>query len=207
MNFDLEKVGIEAGPRYECIYTTISSKKEKNAAAIGFKYLGKNKIGCRIFEGSKTLENIQETKRFVVNITQDPLIFTYSTIDKLNDDYYTKDEDIAILKDVPAYMIVDVLNIEEMSPDDFPEGKDDKIYMIQGEIKDFVINNKCAKALNRAIPSLIECLVNYTRFNIVDDEKREDYLGRLEENQRIINKVGDEKTKKAIEILNKKYME
>ena len=113
MNSDLEKIGINTEERYECIYTTIDENGIKNSAAIGLKYFGKDNVGCRIFEGSKTLENIKKSKRYVVNITQDPLIFTKSTISKLPSEYYTDDEDIAILKDAGSYIIVNVVDIEE----------------------------------------------------------------------------------------------
>ena len=62
MNYDLSKVGIERNLQYECITTTISEDGVKNAGAFAFKYLGEDKVFCRIFEGSKTLKNIQDTK-------------------------------------------------------------------------------------------------------------------------------------------------
>ena len=99
MKYDLSIVGIHRNLQYECITTTINSDRKKNSAAFAFIYLGDDRVMCRIFEGSKSLENIKQTKRYVVNITQDPLIFTLSTIDKLPDEYYTDDEDIAIIKD------------------------------------------------------------------------------------------------------------
>ena len=63
------------------------------------------------------------------------------------------------------------------------------------------INNRCAHAYNRGLSSLIECLVNYSRYFIVDDEMKAFYENRLDENQRIINKVSDKKTQEAIAYL------
>ena len=205
MKYDLESVGIHMNLQYECITTTINSRKEKNSAAFAFIYLGEDKVMCRIFEGSKSLKNIQETKQYVVNITQDPLIFTLSTIDKLPDRYYTNDENIAILKDSSAYLVIDVDEIEMKTPEDFPIKNDTNIYFIKGTIKDFVINDKNAQAFNRGFSSLIESLVNCSRYKIVDGEKKKYYKNRLEENKRIIEKVSDEKTKKAMEILAEEY--
>lgn len=160
---------------------------------------------CRIFEGSKSLKNIQQTKRYVVNVTQDPLVFTLSTIDKLPDEYYTDDEDIAILKDSSAYLIIDVNEIEMKTPEDFPIKNDTNIYFITGTIKDFVIRDESVKAFNRGFSGLIESLVNCSRYKIVNGEKRKYYKDRLDENKRIIDKVSDEKTKKAMEILVEEY--
>ena len=160
---------------------------------------------CRIFEGSQTLKNIQETKQYVVNITQDPLIFTESTLDKLDSSYFTDDEDIAILKDTGSYLIVDVDEIRKASPEDFPIKNDASIFFIYGTIKDFVINDESVKAFNRGFSGLIESLVNYSRYKIVDDEKRQYYHSRLKENERIINKVSDDKTKQAMELVVGEY--
>lgn len=201
MEIDLEKVGMKKGLKYESIYTTVNSKNEKNAAPIGVKCLDKDTIACHAFEGSTTLKNIIETKKYVVNITEDPLTYTLSTIGNLPLEYYTDDEKIAILKDTPAYLIAEVMNIEEI-----PISNDEKMYIIKSKVTEMVINYKCAKAMNRGIHCLIDSLVNYTRFNIVDDEKKDYFIDRLEENKRIIDKVADEDLKKAIAILKEKMI-
>jgi len=205
MNYDLGKVGIEKDIQYECITTTINEDGVKNAGAFAFKYLGEDKVFCRIFEGSKTLKNIQNSKESVVNITQDPLVFTYATLDCLGDEYYTGDEDIAIIKNSPSYIIVDVENIEKKTPDDFPIKGDKNIFFITGNIREFVINDENVKAFNRGLSGLIEGLVNFSRYKIVDEDKRKEYMDRLIENQRVINKVSDEKTKKAMIQLKAEY--
>ena len=205
MKYDLTNIGIYTHQQYECIYTTIDSQKEKNAGAFAFIYLGDDKVMCRIFEGSKTLKNIQETREYVVNVTQDPMVFTASTIDKLSDEYYTDDEDIAILKDVPSYMVIGVDEIEMKTPEDFPIKNDANIYFIYGTIRDFVINDPSVRPFNRGFSALIESLVNASRCKIVDGEKRKYYLDRLEENKRIIDKVSDENTKKAMELIVEEY--
>ena len=205
MSYDLSKVGIEKDIQYECITTTINRDGVKNAGAFAFKYHGDDKVFCRIFEGSKTLKNIQNTNEYVVNITQDPLVFTYATLDCLGDEYYTDDNDIAIIKNSPAYIIVDVEDIEKKTPDDFPIKGDKNIFFITGKIREFVINDKNTQAFNRGLSGLIEGLVNFSRYKIVDDDKRKEYMDRLIENQRVINKVSDEKTQKAMARLKAEY--
>lgn len=205
MSYDLSKVGIEKDIQYECITTTINRDGVKNAGSFAFKYLGDDKVFCRIFEGSKTLKNIQNTNEYVVNITQDPLVFTYATLDCLGDEYYTDDKDIAIIKNSPAYIIVDVEDIEKKTPDDFPIKGDKNIFFITGKIREFVINDKNTQAFNRGLSGLIEGLVNFSRYKIVDDDKRKEYMDRLIENQRVINKVSDEKTQKAMARLKAEY--
>ena len=205
MNYDLSKIGIEKDLQYECITTTINKEGIKNAGAFAFKYLGEDKVFARIFEGSKTLKNIQNTHEYVVNITQDPLVFTYATLNCLNDQYYTDDKDIAIIKNTPAYIIVDVLSIEKKTPEDFPIKGDKNIFFITGKIRKLVINDENIRAFNRGFSGLIEGLVNFSRYKIVDNDKRKEYMDRLIENQRVINKVSDENTKKAMADLKAEY--
>lgn len=201
MTIDLTKVGIEKGLKYESIYTTINSKKEKNAAPIGVIAISKDIVTCSIFENTQTLKNIIETKKYVINIVEDPMIYTLSTIGNLPENYFTKDKDIAILKNTPAYLVCKVIDIEKNESKKSPADKKEKLFKIKAEVSEIVINDKCVKAINRGMHCLIESLVNYTRFNIVNKEKKEYYLGRLKENQRIINKVGDNETKEAMNLL------
>lgn len=205
MNNDLEKIGITPEERYECIYTTIDLNGNKNSAAIGLKYFGEDNIGCRIFEGSKTLENIQNTKKYVVNITQNPLIFTNSTIGKLPDEYYTDDEDIAILKDAGSYIVVNVVDINEQKAENTPIDNDQSIFMIKGKIDEIVIRDESIKAFNRGLGGIIECLVNLSRYKIVDDEKRSEYMDRVVENNRMIQRIGNKQTKDTMELIKKEY--
>ena len=199
MNHDLGKVGIEKDIQYECITTTINRDGVKNAGAFAFRYLGEDMVFSSIFEGSKTLKNMLDTREYVVNITQDPLVFTYATLDCLGDEYFTSDDDIAIIKNTPAYIIVDVVDVEKKTL------KDSNLYFVTGRIREFVINDENAQAFNRGMSGLIEGLVNFSRYKIVDDEKRKEYMDRLVENKRIIDKVSDEKTRKAMADLMAEY--
>ena len=88
MKHDLAKLGIEKDLQYECITTTMNKDGVKNAGAFAFIYLGDDRVHCHIFEGSKTLKNILDTNEYVVNVTQDPLVFTYATLNCLGDEYY-----------------------------------------------------------------------------------------------------------------------
>ena len=199
MNHDFGKVGIEKDIQYECITTTINRDGVKNAGAFAFRYLGEDMVFSSIFEGSKTLKNMLDTREYVVNITQDPLVFTYATLDCLGDEYFTSDDDIAIIKNTPAYIIVDVVDVEKKTL------KDSNLYFVTGRIREFIINDENAQAFNRGLSGLIEGLVNFSRYKIVDDEKRKEYMDRLVENKRIIDKVSDEKTRKAMADLMAEY--
>ena len=66
----------------------------KNAAPIGIICSGEDIIVCRIFKGSKTLDNILSTKKFTINITHDAELFLLSTIGNLPKSYFNDDNSI-----------------------------------------------------------------------------------------------------------------
>ena len=101
--------------------------------------------------------------------------------------------------------VVDIENIEIRTPENFPIKGDSSIYFIDGKIREVVVNDETAQAYNRGMSGLIEGLVNFSRYKIVDDAKRKEYIDRLIENQRVIEKVSDEKTKKAMADLRAEY--
>ena len=116
---------------------------------------------------------------------------------------YSEDENIAILKDAEAYLIIDVCDIEEKNPSQYPIKNSKTMFEVTGEIKELVVNDKNVKAFNRGMGCLIDSLVNYTRYDIVDYETKKFFDERLEENQRIIKKVSDNRTIEAIELIKK----
>jgi hypothetical protein len=100
---------------------------------------------------------------------------------------------------------VDVENVEIKTPEDFPIKGDNNIYFITGNIREVVVNDKNVHAFNRGLSALIESLVNFSRYKIVGENQRKVYMDKLIENQRVIDKVSDEKTKKAIADLKEEY--
>ena len=146
MGIDLADIGIEEGQKYEGIYTTMSKDGVKNAAPIGIVCKGKDKLGCRLFVGTQTLKNIMETRRYVVNITFDPINFVNSTIGNLDIEEFTDDEDLAILKNAEAYVICDVTDIRKMDPIKDHVTSNGEAYIISSDVVEIVKNHPCAKA-------------------------------------------------------------
>ncbi|MCL2156919.1 MAG: DUF447 family protein [Methanobrevibacter sp.] len=201
MTNNLNSVGMEKGQQYETIITSRNNNEEENAAPIGIICTEKDKIMCKIFKGSHTLNNISVKREFTVNITNDPLLFTLSTIDNLPKEYFVENSEIAILKDAEAYVKCRVTDIKEANHKD-PIRKT-AIGIIKADVEEIVIKKKCAKAANRGFYSLIETLVNFTRIDMVDEKKQKNFLERFRESKRIIKKVGSSEEKKAIKILQK----
>ena len=204
MEIDLSKIGMEKGQQYEIIITTIDSDGNTNAAPFGLRVLENDEIFLRIFDGGNTIRNIKDKKEFIVNVTDNPLMFTLSSINTIPDEYLTKipkeNSELAYLTDADAYFICEVKSIKSSYRENDPI-KDTGINFIKAEVIELNIKNKCVKPINRAIHALIESLVNYSRINIVDEEKQKYFLERLGESDRIIKRVGNKKEKEAIELL------
>lgn len=207
MTINLEEIRMKKKTQYEAIITTSNEKNESNASPFAIFYKGRDEIICRIFKGSTTLENILTKKEFVVNISNNPLMFTLSLIDTIPEEHLSRiksnnsENELVTLKNSEAYFIVKVTHISEgLREDNITKSG---LYAIKGKVTKLVINDKCVKPMNRGIHALIESLVNYSRIDLVDSETQEYYLNRFKESERIIKKVGHEEEKESIKLLRK----
>ena len=206
MEIDLTKIGMNKGEQYEAIITTIDKNRNSSAAPFGVRVLENNEVFLRIFEGGNTIKNIKDQKEFIVNITDSPLMFTLSTTNTIPDEYLTRitnkakgGKGLVYLTNADAYFICEVKSIKTSLRED--DIKSSEINFIKSEVVELNIKNKCVKPINRAIHALIESLVNYSRINIVDEEKQKYFLERFLESERIIKRVGNEEEKESIKIL------
>ena len=199
---NLSTIGMEKGRQYETIITTNNEDGTKNAAPFGAICAGENKIINRIFKGSHTLENIIREKEFTVNITHKPELFTISTLGNLPQDYFN--EDISI-KCADAYFKCEVISLTEAIKQSDPIKKKGEAIVIKSEVADLVIN-KPTVAMNRGFGYVIESLANFTRFDLVDDAKKEEYLNRFKEAHRVVLKVGTKDDIKAMKEIKKELI-
>lgn len=202
MEINLASIGMEKGRQYETIITTNNEDGSKNAAPIGVLCAGENKIINRIFKGIRTLDNIVREKEFVVNITHDPELFTVSLLGNLPQDYFNED---LSLKCVDAYFKCDALSFTEAVKQSDPIRNKGEAIVFKSEVVDLVID-KPVKAMNRGFGYVIESLANFTRFDLVDDEKRKEYMIRFKEAYRVVLKVGRKEDIKAMNEIKKELM-
>lgn len=207
MSFSLESIGMESGARYEAIYTTMDKDGEIDAAPIGVKCINDYDVAARIFDGSKTLNNIRETKVFVVNVTDNPKIYADALYGNLENLQLVRDDDIAYLKNADAYFICLVKSIEEVKAKKDHVNEGAKSYIVIAENIKITINKKGAKALNRGLFAFLESLVDYTRVDIIDDDKKEEYKKRFLENERVIERVAERDVKESMATLRQKMIE
>ena len=203
MEIDLTKIGMFKGQQYETIITTINDDGSLNAAPIGILCRGKDKVMCRIFKGSHTLENIISQKEFIVNICENPELFTWSLLDNLEKDDFSEDQSI---KNVDAYFKCKVTSIKEAVKQSDPVKKKSEANVIKADVCKLIIRNP-VKAYNRSFSYVVECLANFSRIAIVDDEKRKYYLDSFKEARRVVKKVGSKQDKEAMDMIKSKLNE
>lgn len=202
MKTNLNLIGMEKGRQYETIITTKNSKNIKNAAPIGVICAGENKILNRIFKGSHTLENIISQKEFIVNITHDPNLFTASLLGNLPEEYFNEDNS---LKCADAYFKCNVISLTEAVKQSDPIKKNGEAIVIKSKVTELVINRP-THAMNRGFAYVIESLANLTRFDMVNDDKKEEYIKRFREANRVVVKVGYKEDIKAMHEIKKELI-
>ena len=199
MEIDLSLIGMERGRQYETIITTKNDDGTNHAAPMGVLCSGPDVIINRIFKGSHTLENILKQKEFYVNITQSPHLFTYSLIDDLDNEYFA---DNNTLKDADAYFKCEVINFKEAVKQSDPIKKKGEAIVFKSKVVELVIKRE-TEAFNRGFGYVIESLVNFLRFDLVDSEEKEFYIKRFKEAYRVVNKVGTRQDIKAMHKIKK----
>lgn len=202
MQIDLSLIGMEKGRQYETVITTENCEKIKNAAPIGVLCSGPDMILNRIFKGSHTLENIISQRKFIVNITHDPEIFMLSTIGNLSEDYFNDDNS---LKCAEAYFKCEVISLSEAVKQSDPIKKKDEAIVIKSKVTDLIIKQPTL-AMNRGFSYVIESLSNFTRFDMVGEEQKEEYLNRFREAFRVVKKVGCKEDIKSMQMIKKELI-
>ncbi|SDA37145.1 DUF447 domain-containing protein [Methanobrevibacter millerae] len=203
MQIDLSKIGMEKGHQYETIITTADIDGNLNAAPIGVICRGSDKVMCRIFKGIHTLDNIISQREFVVNITHNPLLFTWSLLDNLMEEDFNEDKSI---KNADCYFKCEVTDLKEAVTQSDPIRKKSEAIVIKADVCELIINNP-VNAYNRAFGYVIESLANYSKLDLVDYEKRKYYLDSFREAYRVVRKVGSKMDKKAMENIKEKINE
>lgn len=202
MKTDLALIGMEKGRQYETIITTKNCENIKNAAPIGVICAGRDKILNRIFKGSQTLENIISQREFIVNITHNPELFTVSTIGKLPQDYFSEDN---TLKCADAYFKCEVISLTDAIKQSDPIKKKGEAVVIKSKVTQLMIN-KPTQAMNRGFGYVIESLADLSRFDMAGEDKKEEYLKKFREANRVVTKVGYREDIKAMGEIKKELI-
>jgi hypothetical protein len=182
-NEGLNELGIQDGIN-EVIATTEMSGRI-NAAPLGIVRDG-DSLFVRLFLGTHTYENILAKGWFVANISHDAWLFAETAIEDLDPEYFTRREDLPVLKEAEAWGL---FKCEAFATDIIIA----KVELVKGEVlkKDF-------RACNRGANLVIEAAVAATRYLAL---RTDSYFIELMKMQRIIDRCGGPREREAMDRL------
>ena len=119
----LESLSMFKGQLYETIVTTQSNSLVKNAAPIGVICKDSNHVVIHLDNCVHTHLNILENGELIVNITKNPLVFTYSTLGELDDEYFDEFKGFPMIKDSIGFFKAHVVKTRDKKREnDYNEG-------------------------------------------------------------------------------------
>jgi len=182
-NAGLDELGILDGIN-EIIATT-ETRGRINAAPLGIIRDG-DSLYVRLFLGTHTYENILTRGWFVANISHDAWLFAETALEDLAPEYFTRREDLPVLKDAEAWGL---FRCEAFATDIIIA----KVELVKGERlrKDF-------RAVNRGANLVVEAAVAATRYLAL---RTDSYYEELMKMQRIINRCGGPREREAMDRL------
>ena len=202
----LESLNMFKGQLYETIVTTQSNASIKNAAPIGVICKDSSHIVIHLDNCVHTHQNILENGELIVNITKDPLIFTYSTVGELDEKYFGEYNGFPLIKDSLGFFKAHVIKkIEKKRENDYNDGIG---HVVTCEVEDIYVG-ECNEIvpLNRAMNAVIESLVYYCRFDHKYKGIQKEIWTHMLELNRVCQKVGNESEKESMKIILNKIRE
>ncbi|MGB7532030.1 MAG: DUF447 domain-containing protein [Halobacteriota archaeon] len=203
----LKEAGIGEGIS-EVIVTTQSVSGVPNAAPIGIitatnnnnskgKDENENKYFVKLYKGSKTLSNVQETNKLAANVTDDAVLFVKAAFEHLTETQFSLFHGFPVLKEANSWILFDGAFSEKKS-----ESGNFLFQLTPIAVK---ISRKEVKAINRGRNAVIEAAILATRYAITEDERdraeREKLMALY---ARIVEKCGGRREKEALKILQEK---
>ena len=203
---NLESLNMFKGQLYETIVTTQNNESVKNAAPIGVICKDSNHVVIHLDNCVHTHLNILENGELIVNIIKDPLIFTYSTLGELDDEYFDDFNGFPLIKNTLGFFKAHVIKIREKKREnDYNDGIG---HIVTCEVEEiFISENNEIVPLNRAMNAVIESLVYYCRFDHKYKDKQEIIWTHMKELNRVCQKVGNKGEKESIKLIMNKLKE
>ena len=202
----LESLNMFKGQLYETIVTTQNGELVKNAAPIGVICKDSNHVVIHLDNCVHTHLNILENGELIVNITKDPLVFTYSTLGELKEEYFDEFKGFPMIKDSIGFFKAHVVKTRDKKREnDYNDGIGN---IVTCEVDDIYISDyKEIVPLNRAMNAVIESLIYYCRFDHKYSHMQKEIWIHMKELNRVCHKVGNESEKKSMELILAKMKE
>jgi hypothetical protein len=199
--FDLYSLNMKKGMLYETIVTTCNQDGTPNAAPLGVICKDQDRIVLRLYEGSRTVRNIQREKAFYVNLTRNPILFVQATVENPPFKEFKDENQGFSLKKADASFLAEVIQERQVERED--SFKKSILIIVQAQAREIMFKNyRDIEPVNRALCGIIEALVNLSRMELASPAKNKEYLKRMKEISRLVNRVGGTEHQKAMKLVN-----
>jgi hypothetical protein len=192
---------MKKGMLYETIVTTCNQDGTPNAAPMGVICKDQDRIVLRLYEGSRTVRNIQREKAFYVNLTRNPILFVQATVENPPFKEFKDENQGFSLKKADASFLAEVIQERQVERED--SFKKSILIIVQAQASEIMFKNyRDIEPVNRALCGIIEALVNLSRMELASPAKNKEYLKRMKEISRLVNRVGGTEHQKAMKLVN-----
>ena len=181
---------------YEVLLCSHDLDDNNHVRPIGMRFDGEFLV-FSLFN-NRTLTNLVDNPHFSVFFTNDSLLYVLALLGSLDcDDYFWSN--------VSHIFNCDVLSFDEKIIDDsYGTNTTTKIIAKVVNIKEI---NPTLPLINRATNNIIELLVDFSRFDLMDVYEKNNFYEKLDYCENIVNKTGNKKHKKAIRLIKKEIKE
>ena len=181
---------------YEVLLCSHDLNDNNHVRPVGMRFDGEFLV-FSLFN-SRTLANIVDNPHFSVFFTGDSLLYVLALLGSLEcDDYFWSN--------VSHVFSCDVLSFDEKNIDDsYGTNTTTRIIAKVVNIKEI---NPTPHVINRATNNIIEELVDFSRFDLMNVYEKNNFYKKLEYCEKIVNKTGNKKHKKAIQLIKKEIKE
>lgn len=183
---------LEENITMEVLVSTVNGDGTYNIRPFGARYDGHNFI-LRMFP-NQSLINIKNTGKLIIYFTQDILLFTRALLARVSQD--------ELLGNVECSFMCRVAGMESTITDDI-YGNNSTTKIIAEPIKIMEHNNKLP-LINRATNQILELLIDFSRYHLMDVDARNNFNEKLIQTEKIIIKTGNDKHKKAMKTIKKR---
>lgn len=182
---------LENGMTYEVLISTENEDGSFNVKPFGLK-IKDNFFVVKLFP-NRTFFNIKRTSQLTVYFLQDVSMFVKALTSTL--DYNT------FLEEVNCEIECAVLNLDTNSIEDV-YGKNVNTTITAKPLK-IIEHKRTLPTINRASNQIMELLVDFSRYNLMDADAKNDFIKKVHSSESLIRKTGNKKHMDSLNIIKK----
>ncbi len=187
---NLVEAGLHEGIS-EVIATTQSRAGVPNAAPVGI-HAESGKYCVELYRGSKTLSNVNTTRKMAANVTEDAVLFVRSLFGNLASSDFSRFLGFPVLSGADSWILFRCRLIAERA--------DYLLFLLTPFA--VAVRNKKISAINRGLNAVIEAAILASRYDLQDGARDKTRIKmQIHDYARIVDRCGGRSEKEAMQIL------